>query len=339
MDQKQWLRESTENYETIRQEITILSKLFDERKFKDFWQKVREVRDLFKNLKPLERSAREELWAEFSELCSTAKKQSEERASRSELLKNQILADIVCLTGTDNMLIWNPFDVDEVEEACQINETIRRARENLSTILEKMKSLRGKLTKEDNQACWDKWKAASDRLNNLYQDLCNSCYYRIERDIRETWKMADFGDNPYQVLEEVKQHQGRVREALLTRDQRQEFRNNLNTIWEKAISQIEAQREERRERNEAWREKTEAWITHQQEIIEKGQEFIEKLQNEIDDLRERISSSHNDNFIERAEGWITEKEEKILETENRNREIEDNIRENQEKLDGDKFRR
>lgn len=325
-----------ENGKAIADEIELLKQFLEDSQFKDFWQCVKVIGTMFKELKPLARETREELWKKYRAIIDLAIKQRERREFESNVAKHQIHGEIMLMTGTDTPLAWNPFDFDEVEEGNMINESIKKARGNLSIILEKIKSLKGVLIKEDHQFCWEKWKEASDRLNDLYVELCDHCYYRLDADIRHVWNDAAYSPEPKEVLEEIKAIQTRLHKALLKRDQREELRDNLNQAWNEAISRLNAMRNEK---HDAWVSRTEDWINNRQENLEKNQSWIARLEGIINDLRDKISSSTHDNWIEKAEGWIEEHEAKISEIEGWNAELEAEIEKNQRLLDEDEYRR
>lgn len=329
---------SQENYARIHSELEELESFYEENSFGSFWKKVKVIGDLFKNLKPLERSKREELWGRFQGLCEQAKRQREERRVQSEAEKNRILSDLSFMTGTGSPINFNPFDADIIEHSSYVNETIKSARQNLSSIMEDLKRVQNQMTREDQQKCWEAWKSANERLNDLRQELCDRDFQDLDKDVDAVWNDSTYKENPHEVLDEIKRLQARVAGALLSKDQRIELRDHLSKAWDEAMSRVRDRNADRQARHEAWRGKTESWISHQQDVLEKNQQFIERLQGQISELENGISTSTHDDWIERAQVWIQEKMDKIEEVENRNREIEANIEENQEKLDNDNFR-
>ncbi|MEK7083396.1 MAG: hypothetical protein AAB972_04440, partial [Patescibacteria group bacterium] len=79
----------------------------------------------------------------------------------------------------------------------------------------------------------------------------------------------------------IRDAQQKLRSAFLTKDQRQELRERLQGLWDKAIAEIE-------ERKKAREQKHENWVSRQEERLEKldgwistNDAFIEKLENEI----------------------------------------------------------
>lgn len=330
MDKTRSQTEQQENARRIKTEIQILGDLFQESRFKEFWGKVKQIGQLFKELKPLTRSDREELWEKYSALCQKAREQREERASQSESLKYKILAEISLFTHASGPMLWNPFGADEIVESEIINREIQKARQRLTEILDKIKDGKNILTREDSQTCWEKWKASSDSLNDTYQSICDRDHYCLDKEVCNVWNDAHRSDNFKDVKDAIKSIQLRVRSAVLKKDQRDELFKNLNQAWEDVCFR---QNDNYQRKHDAWVEKTKSWIEHQEEARENKRSFVNKLENEISRLRDDISSSNNDSFIERAEGWIAEKEEKIAEVESQIESIDRNIEENRSKLE------
>lgn len=123
-----------------------------------------------------------------------------------------------------------------------------------------------------------------------------------------------------------------MRSAFLTKDQRQELRERLQGLWDKAIAEIE-------ERKKAREQKHENWVSRQEERLEKldgwistNDAFIEKLENEIAGLEDKIESSRNEGWADKARDWVAEKQTKISEVEAKNQDLRNQIDEINGKL-------
>lgn len=318
------------NAKNISQEVELLQELLSNGQFKDFWTKVKEINQLFKELKPLSKVDREELWSQFRKICEQAKEQRDERQRLSSEARRRILGNILWLTGTESPLQWNPFGADLVEEAGQINDTVRNARANLANILDDLKNSKNDLTKEDNQECWENWKNASNRLRELHQELCDRSYSCLEPEVREIMNKAHYNEEPREVFGLIKDMQSRIRNSVLTSYQYKELTSKLQSAWEEASERADEIRESR---HADWVEKTQAWIERQRTIIEKNVEFITRLEEQVSSLASQANSTNNERYREKLEGWIAEKQTKIYEVEERNRELEDKIEDSQRKLD------
>jgi len=332
VDQGTWQKQAQDNHRAIDTELKELGQLFEENEFKDFWQKVRTIRELFKTLKPIARDERENLWTRFSDLCEQAKKQRAEKQEASDSAKRDILSRIFFSTSTGSPTPINLFGHDELEESEHINETIQKAQANLSSIFEDLRQLRDQLTREDSQECWGAYNEARTRLRELRESLNDRDYYHLTDEVSRVWNDATYGENPYEVLDEIKELQRRVRNAVLNKDQRQEIRDNLGKAWDEAISRIEKVKAERRERYEAWRQKQEDWIDRKKAQIENGEKFIERLESQVSDLEDKISESRHEDWISQAEGWIEEKQDKIREVKQQVDDLREAIDEAESKL-------
>lgn len=337
MDRQLYQEQTQENCSQLNSEITALDSFYREKKFKDFWQQVKIIRELFKTLKPLAREDREPLWQKFLDLQNKAKADIQEREQTSSVEKHKILSQILLMTGTGSPGPINLLGTrnDVLAESGGINEQINSARQQLSFVLEKMKSLGPELTRADRQECWEAYVKAGEQLHSMRQLLNEQDYNILLEDVNSVWNAAASKDNPHETLAEIKELQQAVRAAILNKDQRQDIRDKLNKIWEEAISRLGAVKAEKCRRHEEWRQKQEDWIGHQQTRAENKEEFIERLEQQISDLEDQIAQSRHDDWIDKAQGWVRERQNKIEEVREEIREIEQKIAEAQSRLDHD----
>jgi len=74
---------SEENARLIKQEIENLRDSLARHDYKNFWRKVRIVKDMFGKLNSLSKEDKERLWSEYSCLCESAKKEMRECQAES----------------------------------------------------------------------------------------------------------------------------------------------------------------------------------------------------------------------------------------------------------------
>lgn len=310
--------QAQENSSRINSAINELDSFYQERMFRDFWQKVKQINELFKNLKPLERGQREYLWERFTKLCEQAKEDRRQSDQASDTAKHSILSSLLIRTGTT-------FDSMTRSDCRLIDSEIRESQQQLAYILEDMKQ--SPLNKSDRQECWNKWVEISNNLRRIRGLINDQAYESLEKKAYDTLNDWERSDN---ILETIKELQKEVRDAIINKDQRQNIRRILEEAWENATKRINGAR---KERHESWRRNQENWIEKLEGFIANDEAFIGRLEGQISDLEDQISESHSDNWIERARGWIEEKQDKIREVKEKIRDNESKIAETQEKLD------
>ncbi|MGH9822002.1 MAG: hypothetical protein ACREDR_01915 [Blastocatellia bacterium] len=144
--------------------------------YKEFWEHVKEIHQLFKTLKPLFREDRERLWTRFDEICKQTKdaqtREQNARKNNSQWKRRIVESKITAAYQA----VHYAQDTDE----------LRRARGLLSEAREIMKdswdglghiggftpfAAQGPLilTREDREACWQHWKEVEDYLNQRWR--------------------------------------------------------------------------------------------------------------------------------------------------------------------------
>lgn len=118
-----------------------------QRKYKEFWSHAREISQLFKTLKPLNREDREKLWGKFNSVCEEVKsKQNSEHETlkyKSEQYRKSILSEIEKARPC-SLFGFMPPDVYEMKALGQVLR-------NASTMLSKYKS---EMYGEHKQECF-----------------------------------------------------------------------------------------------------------------------------------------------------------------------------------------
>ncbi|MDP3778853.1 MAG: hypothetical protein Q8R30_02255 [bacterium] len=334
-----------ESADEIVKALEVLSGLSADKSYKDFWAKVKEISPMFSL--PLARDRKQELRQEFQGLCDKVKEARQALESLSESNKSQILEKI-----KDGK--WTLSFAHDPEDFIKTREILDEAMNRLRS---------DELIKPDRDECWEKYRNASESLNDKrekrqledYQSLCLHVTEIREETLGHT-KWSNIGmvigslgvltsslcateGKPHEALKLIKEAQQKLRTAFLTKDQRQEIRQELQELWDEAIEAIEAEKEAKRQKHEdwvenqrAWRERAEGARDHKRSLLENNQGFIERLEEQIEDLEEKISESTSDRWIEKAQGWIGEKQEKIAEVQEKNRELQQQIDDIEEKL-------
>jgi len=97
-----WERDAQSNASKIKTEIDMMeSGHWDmlKRDYKSLWAHAKQISQLFKNLKPIKKEDRDDLWSKFTDVCETAKyKQQSDylsRVNKSKIHKEDIISEIV----------------------------------------------------------------------------------------------------------------------------------------------------------------------------------------------------------------------------------------------------
>lgn len=119
-----------------------------ERNYASYWAHAKKVVQLFKELKPLRRDDRENLWARYQEECNETKREQEnehqERLVKSERHKRYILSEVS--SARVNTLFG--FDPPDIEEMKHLSGVLKEARRMLS-------NNKGEMIADDKKECYE----------------------------------------------------------------------------------------------------------------------------------------------------------------------------------------
>ncbi|MFA4880972.1 MAG: hypothetical protein WC650_05120 [Candidatus Doudnabacteria bacterium] len=283
----------------------------------EFWDKVKDINNLFKELKPLKREDREQLWAEFQSLIDLRKNAQEKIADHSKALRDHILVLISRADGkagvAENASQFADAN-DELQEAMSMMKDGWHGGnwiEGLASALFLSFFPEAKLLKSDREQCFEKWHQAKETLKNRREQIYERNFDRVMSAARSAFNVANVGD-PYEALDAVKSVNTELKDTEMFKPQQEEIRSYLEDVWQKAISRIEAMKDEKRRKQEEWERRQEDHIQRWSEIIERKQDQISRLEDNIRRNEDKYGEATGD-FASVVEGWISEGEQKIRE--------------------------
>ena len=302
------------NAEALKREI---SKLKDghwnmlQREYGSFWKHNKEIRILFKTLKPLRREDRERLWTELNDVCDEVRRR-EEDARTNRRMRSQQERNIVM--GILNEAYHSGNGARDREDFSRVDDLLAKARDQMQGA---GKSREERMLRDDHQVCWERYQEARAAARDRRSFLSDGDYSRFRSETLSAASEASRGD-PWEAKRKIKEIQQDLRAAMMKKFQWDDVRRILSEAWETASIRIG---EELTRRRESILER----ISRLEALREKNEGIIDSLQSQIDDLEGKISSG-SDAFADRARGWISEKEQKIDDIRSTNRELEDKVR-------------
>lgn len=291
-----------------------------QRKYPEFWDHSRSIRQQFKTLRTLRHADRERLWKDLNWICEeTRRKQESEwqnRIMRSTQEKELILSIL-------NDAYYGAKASRDQQDFSEVEEKLRRA---LGQMKGEGRNHDQKMLREDHERCWERYQEARSALHFRREDLASRGYDDLRGKVADLERDAG-SDDPHDVLHRIKLVQAEMREAILKKYQREDLRGGLNHAWERAVARMQERREEARGRHEAWVKGAEEKIERLEALREKNDGVIRSLESQVDTLEDQIRSAWNDEFADRARGWVEEKQQKIQDILATNRDLENKIRE------------
>ena len=324
------------NAQEVAREIDTLAELSRASDYGNFWRMVKEINSLFRANRFF-REDREELQERFQQIIEkTKEKQNTEREKSSHNSEYKILPLI-------------KEAANDVTYHADGPEALNKARALLSRAMDLMKT--EFLLKTDRDTCWTAWRDASQGINDKRESLMDANFQDFKDKISEIRtllkELPTFRESvtsgvasiftheydPHQALQCIKETQAELRQAFLNQDQRERIRERLQLALDEAIECIEAEKETRRQKHEAWRGRTESRISQLEGFIENNDRYVETLQGQIGELEEQIANAWSEDWADRRRGWIQEKHNKIAEVEQKNEELRNQIQEMRNRLD------
>jgi NADH dehydrogenase/NADH:ubiquinone oxidoreductase subunit G len=134
------------------------------RDYRSFWAHAKNISKLFKELKPLKKEDREELWSRFSSTCDETKQKQQtehqERLWKSKSHRSDILSEIS--SAEVNTLFG--FDPPDVEEMKRLSQVLKRAGQMLS-------DNKSEMLGEHKQECFEEIKNVRRAHDAWWADL------------------------------------------------------------------------------------------------------------------------------------------------------------------------
>jgi hypothetical protein len=283
------------------------------RRYAEFFAHAKEIGQLFKESRSISHGERERLWGEFRALCDGVKEEAdrerESRANNSRVKKSVIEGDI------REAYYW--------AKGANHVQDLREAESRLAAIFESMAGNDGRLTKEDRDFLWEKWREAKAAVRERREWL-SEIHYDHMRDIAGNCLSLAHGD-PHAAKERIKRANVEMKQNPMNSEQYSAIRQMLDEAWEAATKTAS-------EKQDEWRERMENHVERWTELYEKNEDVVAKLEQQIEECEEMESNAKSDDFAERVRGWIDEKMAKIRDIQRTNRELEEKIRSAKSKL-------
>lgn len=294
-------------------------------RLRDFWNHVKEINTLFKQLKPIRNDDRELLWSRLGALCGKGRDQQDDQrrlmegrkavsARKRDLVEGKIKeAHGYAKYGRD---------VDDLAKAKELlNEALEWMKNgwsgfNIPTQLFAFDD--GKMIRTDHDACWGQWQEVNDTLQARRKELGDLNFEHYESEASGAIGLAAY--DPKQAKERVKSIQQHLNGKIMTRDQFAEVRRLLDKAWQRATHTQE-------ERHETWREQQLKRISRKQELIESAERAIRDIEDQIDHCRDLEAGARTGEYADRVRGWIEEKYGWIESKREFIRDLEEQIRE------------
>ena len=327
---KSWDELSGEQAERLESEVEGLRTGHHDlrgRNYRGFFAHAKEIGQLFKGSKALRYGDRKRLWETFNSLCDNVRQEQqrerERRASDSRVKKEVIETDI------REAYHWARGS----NSISDLKETDRR----LAAVLERMKDgwsgftgttellsfSEGKLTKEDRDYLWTKWREAKEAVRERREWLSALNYDHMRGVASHCLALAT--SDPKAAKDRIKQANGEMKQKPMDNTQYADVRGMLDDAWELASRTG-------RERHHEWRSKMEDHVERWTELMEKNESVISRLEQQIEECQEMESNARSDDFAETVRGWIEEKMEKIRDIRRTNQELEERIESVKRKL-------
>ena len=289
---------------------------------RDFWTHVKELNQLVRTLSPVPSEERKKIRSELDALCQKARgiQESLDNDSRvkRELVESKIAEARVRTRGDASDL--------------------RKARELLNEALEWMKNgwsgfnwttqltsfSPGKMNRQDHDTCWKQWQEVNEAIGWKHRELADSNYARFRSDALEASGNAE--TDPKLAKEQVKAIRQKMTGTFMSREQFDDIRRILDSVWDRATHT-------NRRRREEWRERKLGHIARKRELIEQSEDLISRLEGQIEDCREREANARSEEFAAKVRSWIEEKYEIIRSKHRFIEELKQQIREIEEQLD------
>ncbi len=334
IDHDKWNEQAKSNASAIEHEIESLKNghwnLF-KRQYREFWAHAKEISGMFKTMKPVLREDRERLWAKFSSTCEETKRtQEREKESRRaaskqkrDLVESKIKEAYYQAKGAQSS-----SDLSEAKSL--LNKALQWMKDgwggfNVATdLVETALGNEGKLTREDRDQCWEKWKEVNEIIKFRRQELWELNYNHFRSKASDALNTAHYGD-PREAKSKVKDVQREMKGTQMSKPQFQEIHDLLDDAWQKATSRLQEAYREGQRKHEEWLDRIQGHIERWSDLIQKNEDIISRIEEQIDRCQDMERDARSPEFADTVRGWIEEKYRKISDIRETNRELEEKI--------------
>jgi len=292
-------------------------------KYSEFFSHAKQIGALFKESHSIPHAERQRLWETFSAICDAVREESDrERQSRinNSRVKKSVIEDNIreayhWAKGSDSIA-----DLQEAERRlAAATEKIKDGWDGFTPttdLFESMAGNEGKLTKEDRDYLWEKWREAQTAIRERRAWL-SELHYDHMRDVAGSCLSLAHSD-PRAAKEKVKRANAEMKQHPMNSVQYTDIRRMLDEAWELASLTASA-------RHHEWRHRMESHVERWTELIEKNEGVIAKLEQQIEECEEMEANARGEDFASTVRGWIEEKMDKIRDIRRTNEELEERI--------------
>jgi hypothetical protein len=301
------------------------------RQYREFWTHAKEISSMFKTMKPLLREDRERLWAKFNSICEEVKR-TQERGKESRQIDSKQKRDLV--ESKIKEAYYQAKGARSTSDLSQakslLNEALQWMKDgwgafNAPTqLVQTALGSEGKLSREDRDQCWEKWKEANEVIGFRRQELWDSNYNHFRSKASDALNTAHHGD-PREAKSKVKDVQRDMKGTQMSKPQFQAIHDLLDDAWQKANSRLKEAYREGQQKHEEWRDRMEGHIERWSNLIQKNEGVISGIKDDIDRCEEEERNARSSEHADRVRGWIEEKYQKISDIRETNRELEEKI--------------
>jgi hypothetical protein len=308
--------------------------------YKGFWDHVRRINDLFRTTKPFSQSDWVSLHDRQQDIIARVKHSQQEADERLEMESRSKREDVFTILKNAHFHIYGQNEPEMLNKARDLLEEVKELMKNgwpaPKSLFDGLNGLirnEGRMTRDDRQACWDRYKEISQELYFRRQELRS---YEYEALKREAWDLVNnlSEDNARETLGDVRSMQQRVKTAYLIKPHRAEIFEILQRAYEEACEILKSRREERQKKHEAWVERSEGLLEKWQTALEKNEAFAERMEDHLSNLYDKLSEATSEGYRQRVEGWIDDAQEKRSSALDNIRSLQEKIASVKEKLDG-----
>lgn len=297
----------------------------------EFWDKVKEINGLFKQLKPIQRDDRERLWEAFNNLCEKAKREKAESNEQAKANAHTIEVEIQSLRQGH----WDWFEK-------QYKDFWAHAK-RVSKMFKDLKPLQ----KDDRDKLWTMFDSICEEIKRKQKTEYENCKLKSEQHkgiiIGQAERARPAGTMIFgpQDVDTMKALGRELKDAssLLSRHKAEMFGEHKQECFEriKEIRAIhdawwDARKRNSSNRHNEFQSRVRANIEKNRERLRKATDALRKQRDHVSDLSDKISSAWSEEYRTRADEWLSEAEVRIRDIEESIRQIEEWIREDEEKL-------